>query len=278
MGGQIGRAGWGDKAGERAEGVGLRFCVPATPDEGICIRQWDWSETSQTVSIFTKNLGLVRAIAKGSKRPKAAFSGGIELLTRGRLGILLKPTTELGTLTEWDLLQTFPALRTSLRAHQAGLYAADLVHHALQPHDPHPVLYEALVGVLTHLGTTAEGEPRAWVEVGLVRLQWAVLVETGYRPVLERDVATGGRLDEEAAAYRFDPELGGVRGDVDGESGWRVRAETIRALAGVVTGNAEEVDAGTLERCNRLLASYLRHLLGVEPKTMPVLFGTRLPR
>ncbi len=250
-------------------------------DEGVCIRQWDWSETSQTVSVFTRGLGLVRAIAKGSKRPKAPFSGGIELLTRARLGLILKPTAELGLMTEWDLQETFPALRRTLRANHAGLYVADLVHHAVHDHDPHPALYDALVAALRHLGSTPDPHDNGWLELGLVRFQWAVLVETGYRPVLDRDVATGGPLDETAPGYRFDPALGGVRMNDDG---WRVRAETIRTLRRVVLISEEpaaEPDAAetaTLERCNRLLASYIRYVLGVEPKTMPILFGPRLPR
>lgn len=59
---------------EREEG-GTLAAMPPVSDDAVCIRHWDWSETSQTVSLFTRGHGLVRALAKGSKRPKSPYSG-----------------------------------------------------------------------------------------------------------------------------------------------------------------------------------------------------------
>ncbi|MFQ6036643.1 MAG: DNA repair protein RecO, partial [Sedimentisphaerales bacterium] len=52
-------------------------------DTAICIRAVDYSETSQIVTFFTRATGKIRAIAKGSKRPKSAFDGPIEILSFG---------------------------------------------------------------------------------------------------------------------------------------------------------------------------------------------------
>ena len=54
-------------------------------DQGVCIRQWDFSETSQTVSLFGRSLGVVRGLAKGARRERGAFDGGVDLLSRGEL-------------------------------------------------------------------------------------------------------------------------------------------------------------------------------------------------
>ncbi|MHC4155757.1 MAG: DNA repair protein RecO, partial [Planctomycetota bacterium] len=54
-----------------------------TKDEAICIRAVDYSETSQIVTFFTRANGKVGAIAKGSKRPKSAFDGAIEVFSHG---------------------------------------------------------------------------------------------------------------------------------------------------------------------------------------------------
>ena len=64
-------------------------------DKALCIRQWDFSETSQTVSLFARDIGLFRAIAKGSRRPKSRFSGGIDLLTMGDVVAIIKPGRDL---------------------------------------------------------------------------------------------------------------------------------------------------------------------------------------
>ena len=264
--------------------------MPATIDEAICIRQWDWSETSQTCALFTRGMGMVRGLAKGSKRPKSPYSGGVEPLTRGRIGVILRPQSELALLTEWDLVEQFPALRTNLRVHHAGLYVADLIGHSIHDHDPHAVLYDETLETLRLL--------RAPEDVGpaMLKFQWGVLVETGYKPVLDADVRTGEPIAP-AAWHLFSPSLGGLTVGATGEGGgggstlhaWRVRSRTIALLRGLAAGGLAGVaadggvggggsDGQGVERANRLLASYLRYVLGMEPPTMGLVFGARLPK
>ncbi len=282
--------------------------MPPILDEGVCVRQWDWSETSQTVTLLCRSLGLVRGLAKGAKRPTHPFSGGIELLTRGRVGVIVRPSSDLALLTEWDLQETFPPLRASLAAHHVGLYFAELVQHAVQDHDPHERLFDELMWALRSLGS-------AWGRaLAIQRFQWAVLVETGYMPVLDRDVVTGESLvapssQRQRTWYYFDPAMGGVRlpssaavtlaeravpgaQELPPARAWRVRRETLellRVLGGswdqgprpAGEGGASPMDAASalgLDRANRLLASYLRYVFGREPRMLPVLFGPKLPR
>lgn len=270
--------------------------MPPVRDEALCVRHWDWSETSQTASLFAREHGMLRVLAKGAKRPRSPYSGGLELLTRGRIGVLIRPHSELALLTEWDLVETFPTLRQSLRVHHAGLYIADLIHHAIHDHDPHPALFDATLECLRLLGAPAD------VSLALVKFQWSVLVETGYRPVIEADVRSGVPLDA-AASYLFSPALGGFTTDVaagsqpDGPDdaavaggrgavppgSWRVRGATLEILRSVAAGGLDGLTGSppapeATDRAARLLASYIRYVLGSEPATMPVIFGGGLAR
>ena len=121
--------------------------MSATIDQALCIRHWDWSETSQTVVLFTKTNGILRGLAKGSKRDKGKFSGGFDVLSQGEIGFLLKRDSELATLTEWDVCETFPNLRDNLQANKAGWYVADMLNRMLPALDPHPVLYLSLIHI-----------------------------------------------------------------------------------------------------------------------------------
>lgn len=272
-------------------------------DEGLCLRAWDWSETSQTAMVFTRGLGIVRGLAKGAKRPKHPYSGGLEMLSRGRVGVIVRPTSELALLTSWDLCETFPALRQSLAVHHAGLFIADALQHAIRDHDPHAVLYDQTIESLRLLAGEA-GDRAAWDEGGepasvdvriasaMLKFLWAVLLETGYKPELHADVRTGELLDE-ARALAFMPGLGGF-GVFDAQrttessespsSHWRTRASTLAFLRQYAAGGlealatAEMSDPVAMDRVNRLLASYLRYVLGTEPPTMTLVFGSRLAR
>lgn len=263
-------------------------------DQAVCIRQWDWSETSQTVSLFGREQGLVRAIAKGSKRgggEGGKFSGGLEVLTRGEMTAIIKSTPGLATLTAWDLQETFPALRTGLSSFYSGMYIADLVQHMVTERDPHPDLFDAMLVALRGLGAARRDR------VAVLGFQWATLDATGYRPRLEEDVLTGEALGD-ARLYAFLPSLGGLSVEAakgGGEPGrvfhfspglgpvpagpvWRVRRETVGVLRtldqGANPGTLEhELPDEAIRRASRLLASYLRHVAGRDMASMAMLFG-----
>jgi len=254
--------------------------MPRFKDQAVCIRDIDWSETSQVVALFTREHGKVRGLAKGSKRTSpgaiARFSGGIDLLTRGEVVASTKPTTELAAIVEWDLQDPYRVLREDLAAHRLGMYAGDLVNGLTAEHDAHPRIFEALVGFLEGLG-----ERRAIPQALLLRFQWAVLEDGGFRPELEKDVRTGEEMEKakSQAWMVFDARAGGVRmaeGKSDGSTTmdagpWRVRRETIELLRRQGADSAailKDAEEESLKRANKLLCVYTRALIDRELPTM----------
>lgn len=233
--------------------------MPVRHDEAVCIRHWDYSETSQTVGLYSRGAGLMRAIAKGARRPRGAFGGGIDLMTRGEFGAIAASGSELSSLVEWTLIETFPHLRLSIGANRIAYYAADMIGRMSVMHDPHPELYDALVRVLRDAGNGA---------AALLRFQWVLLAESGWQPRLDLHGASG------EGVVSFDPRGGGtVPGSPEGC--WKVRASTIRAIHAAAEGGSQlSEQVQPLDRANRLLAAYLRDMLGAEPDTMRTLFGT----
>ncbi|NBC11562.1 MAG: DNA repair protein RecO, partial [Planctomycetes bacterium] len=190
-------------------------------DQAIVLREFEWSETSQVVVLLTEHHGKVRGLAKGSKRRSPSslqrFSGGIELLTAGQIVANTKRTAELANLTEWDQQQSYPWLRTDLSAQWAAMYAAELTAAMLADLDAHPSVFQ-------QLGVFLDALQRAKPQAALLRYQWALLDDCGYRPQLTRDVTGGGELAR-AQAYTFDPMAGGFTTQ-SGADEWRGRAAT----------------------------------------------------
>jgi DNA repair protein RecO (recombination protein O) len=253
--------------------------MPTVSDVAICLRRWDWSETSQTAVLLTREHGLVRVLAKGSRRTTGrsgqVFSGGIEPLTRARVSIVLKPVKELHLLTEWDLAEVFPALRAHLPVLHSALYGAELAQRLVHDQDPHPELFDALLAALRALtGPSA-------VPIVLLRLQMHMLTCAGFRPVLDRCALSGAPLPESAKTLSFAPDHGGLvkapPAPGSREIRWAVRASTIRALLHVLhaedqPGLATHHTEQDLQRANRLLGAYLAHLLGAQPHSAKVVF------
>ena len=232
----------------------------------MCIREIDWSETSQIVVLLAREHGKLSGVAKGSKRqsPSAIqrFSGGIELLTRGEIVATTRPTSELATLTEWDLQADFFHLRRSLAAQHRAMYAADITHALLADFDPHPAVFDGLCALIESLADAARHE------AALLRYQWLLLSETGYRPQLDVDVRTGETLEPQRV-YTFDAVAGGITMQ-PGDSDWQVRRQTVELLRRVdASGDCGE-DEPACQRANRLLCVYIRAMLDRELPTMRV--------
>ncbi len=193
-------------------------------DEAVCIRHWDYSETSQTVGLFTRRSGVVRAMARGSRRPRSQFSGGIDLLTLARVTLVERGTSDLSTLATWDLIDGFLALRRARRAGQIAYYGAELIGKFFQSHDPHERAFDAFVGMLKSLGHDG---PRESDEALLLSFQWIVLKESGYQPAL-------GACTDGIDPLHFDPRHGGTLSDGPTPTSWRVRRSTIQFLTQVI--------------------------------------------
>lgn len=208
-------------------------------DDGLCLRRRDWSETSQTVVLLCRSSGLVRGLAKGSKRERAPFSGGFEPLTRGAAGIIFRSAARgadaLDLLTGWDLSESFAGLRTDRRRLAAALYSTELLSKVLRPGDPHPELFDAALAAWRTLDAGGAVERRTAggsdgsrersellsIRAVLLRLTWVALESTGHLPSVSADPRTGEPIPLSGAAgatLGFSPELGGVLG-ASGPSG-----------------------------------------------------------
>ena len=120
----------------------------------LVVRGTDWSETSRIATLFTREFGKVRALAKGGRRLKSNFDCAFDLLSRCRIVFLRKAHGGLDLLTEARLEEQFPILRQNLPALYAGYYIAELLADGTQDYDPHPALFDAALESLRNLGNS----------------------------------------------------------------------------------------------------------------------------
>src|SRR5439155_13782902 len=169
----------------------------------LVLRTTDWSETSRIATLWTREHGKVRALAKGGRRLKSSFENALDLLTVCSIVLLRKSSGSLDLLTEAQVVQRFSRLRVQLPALYAAYYVAELLDALTEECDPHPALYDDTLRTLQSLGMPG-------VETGpwLARWELGLLRELGYSPGLEKCVvcaspAGTGRLS-------FSPSAGGV--------------------------------------------------------------------
>ncbi len=152
-----------------------------TKDLAICLRTVNYSETSQVVTLLTREHGKIACMAKGSRRAKSSFDGPVEIFSYGQVMFSRKDNGgQLATLTAYEQQPRFRGLHTNLGVLNAALFAAELTEHFLEDADPHPGLFDKLIKFLETLQDSQE-PPLAW----LILYQLRLLEEIGLSPVLE---------------------------------------------------------------------------------------------
>ena len=163
-----------------------------TKDHAICISALDYSETSQIVTLFTRATGKISAIAKGSKRPKSAFDGPIEVFSYGEIVFSDSSREKLVTLTEFQQKPAFICTADNLFALNCCLFGAELLNSLTNEYDPHPQLFD---GFLQFLQDTSEKQKALPL---LILFQLTLLREIGLMPILNACANCKTRYEQRA--------------------------------------------------------------------------------
>ena len=107
----------------------------------IVIRASPFGETSCVATLFTRECGKVRGLAKGAWRPKSGFDAALDLLSTCQVLVIRKFSSGLDVLTEATLENRFRV--GSRSAFHGGLYIAELLDAFTADADPQPDLFDA---------------------------------------------------------------------------------------------------------------------------------------
>jgi DNA repair protein RecO (recombination protein O) len=244
--------------------------MPTEKAEGLVIRFTDFSETSRIVTLWTREFGKVRGLAKGGRRLKSNFENGLDLLTVCSIVLLRKTSGGLDLLTEAQVRGRFAALRSDLAALYAGYYVAELLGAKTEDYDPHPVLYDETLATLQRLGA-----PGVLTGPCLAHFELVLLRELGYAPALESCAGCMAALPERGLA--FSAAGGGVlcpRCQAKQSERRPVSVAAVRALRqlsqpGDGWRQVEEPTARAEVR--QVLNHYITYLLGRRPRLLPYL-------
>jgi DNA repair protein RecO (recombination protein O) len=250
--------------------------VAAEKALALVVRTTDWSETSRIATLWTREFGKVRGLAKGGRRLKSSFETALDLLTLCSIVFLRKSSGGLDLLTEAQVVKRFPRLRADLPALYAAYYVAELLSDLTEDYDPHPTLFDAVLETLEGLGppnaTTIATGPT------LARLELVMLRELGYGPALEgcalcaRPVNGQGLAFSAAAGGVLCSECQGSQRDRRplSTTAW----ETMRVLGEPGAGwqnIARQVSEPVRKELRQALGQYMTYLLGRPPRLLSYL-------
>jgi len=155
--------------------------------EAIVLRTWPFREADLLITLFTRQQGKVRGVAKSAMKSRKRFGGALEPMTHVRAHYAEKPRQELLRLDQFEII-TSPLAEPVDYARAAGLaFVAEVLDELLPDHDPHDAVFRLTLTTLEHLRTDSLWLPVTYFSLWVTRLM-------GWLPELTRCVECGDPL------------------------------------------------------------------------------------
>jgi DNA repair protein RecO (recombination protein O) len=259
--------------------------MAAEKARAIVIRTFPFGDTSCVVTLFTREYGKLRALAKGAWRPKSGFDAALDLLSICQVLVLRKSSGGLDLLTEACLEHRFRVGR-SQSAFLGGMDVAELLDTLTAEGDPHPELFDVAHATLRTLSaarhlhdqdTTANELSDNSVRALVTHTELAVLRLVGHAPALVRCAECRGAVAG-GSRIAFGMHDGGVLCD-QCRRGKRavvsVSADAIAALrllaAAPDAWKSLALPPPVDSEVRAVMNTMLSHLLGKRPRVAPLL-------
>ena len=176
--------------------------MPLVKTQAITLKSLKWGEADRIVTLYARQLGKIRAVARGARRPKSRMGAALEPLTLCDLNLFEKSGDTLYRVSQVDLIEPFVIFREDLTMMAAAARMANVVGAVTPDGDPDPNLFETLEQGLRSLVTS--DDPALTALLFQIRL----LGLTGFRPQTDHCAACGKtKVIQEP---QFSPASGGL--------------------------------------------------------------------
>ena len=186
--------------------------MPLHTADALIVRTYKLGEADRIVVFLTADRGKRRGVAKGARRPRSAFSGALEPMTRGRVAYFERERRELVRLRYVEPVCS-PLASGSVEALAHVGYFAELIDEWAPEADPNEKLFRLGAAAVESLAAGVPVERLArYFEFWLLRLQGV------YPPISAcsrcgGDLNAGGRLEDGGGTLvciRCSPQGGGA--------------------------------------------------------------------
>lgn len=223
----------------------------------VILKRMDLGEADRIVTLFSRDEGKVRAVAKGVRRTTSRSAGHLEPFTLS--DVLLAVGRELDIVSQADTLDAFREIREDLDLTTHAFYLTELVDLLTEDRSENRPVYEILVDGLCHL----RAEPDA--RLVLITFHLRLLEALGYRPELRECVTC--RIVIEPDRNHFSALLGGVVCPTCGASEPTARAigtsalKLLRFVQATAGQRSVNVPPHICREAEALLRDYAEHIV-----------------
>ncbi|MDD5594099.1 MAG: DNA repair protein RecO [Candidatus Margulisbacteria bacterium] len=122
--------------------------MPAYKTRAISLKTRPFAEADKMVTLFTREYGKIRAIAKSARRVPSRLGGRVETFTYADFYIARGRSLDI--ISQCEVMESFQTLRNDGESLRVGLYLLKLVDSGTSEGQHHPELFDLLLkGLLT---------------------------------------------------------------------------------------------------------------------------------
>ncbi len=130
--------------------------MPLRETEAIVLRTYRLGEADKIASLFTRQMGRLRAVARGALRPKGRYGGVLEPLSYVRAEIFDRENRDLLHLNAVELIESFFSMQKDYRVQLAAQFLAEVGERLLPEREANERTFRLLLAVLRALKTSGE--------------------------------------------------------------------------------------------------------------------------
>lgn len=206
------------------------------------MRTWPLAEADLIVSLFTRDFGRLKGVAKAALKSRKRFGGALEPTTLVRVWFADRAGQELARLDQMELVRSPLATRVDVARMAVLSFYAEVLDEALPERDPQETVFRLLVSVLEQTQPADSDVVQPWMALTYFSLWMTRLM--GLLPEIGRCTACGEAL--RAGEVWFSRHADGLycplhrngSGSELSADSWRLAQRMLRQPAAALAGEA----------------------------------------
>ncbi|MBI3161362.1 MAG: DNA repair protein RecO, partial [Chloroflexi bacterium] len=167
----------------------------------VVVRHSDWGEADRLLTLYTREQGMMRALAKGARKITSRKAGHLQPFTH--VTLQLAKGRDLPIVTQAETVNAFLPLHDDLVKTGYAAYVIELLYRfSYEEEGGNPVIFRLLVETLDRI----EKEADAWLPIRYYEMR--LLDAVGFRPRLFECANCGREILPEDQFFSF--TAGGV--------------------------------------------------------------------
>jgi DNA repair protein RecO (recombination protein O) len=167
----------------------------------IVLKRFDFRETSQIATFFTRDFGKVKGILKGIRKDHKKFGSTIDQFSVNDIVYYSHRDTDLHLVGQCDLKHFFFKIRKDMKRTMAASYIIELVDAIMPIEEKNAEVYDLTFDCLSTLEDIDD------INKLVHAFQIKILLLSGFRPFLDSCVVCQKKM---TSRMRFSMKLGGL--------------------------------------------------------------------